>query len=220
MMKGLFLPIFFSFVGVSSSFTVPLTKTATKVATRATSLSSCKALKARQENQEVEGANRRNVISQISIFASASLISLVPTSVWASGGATAGGVYLLSAKQRYNERVTAGIKDFLKLKSSMKSGDLSPTKEFFTTDDVGGWKDFSSAAYLLSNAFRRSSSTAPDSLPSVQKWKAFAANVNGMDKALKKKKSSEVSSLYDKALASLDDYLDAVELPSMMEMGQ
>ena len=34
---------------------------------------------------------------------------------YASGGATAGGAYLLSAKQRYNKRVLAGIKSFLTL---------------------------------------------------------------------------------------------------------
>ena len=34
---------------------------------------------------------------------------------YASGGATAGGAYLLSAKQRYNKRVLAGIKSFLNL---------------------------------------------------------------------------------------------------------
>lgn len=128
--------------------------------------------------------------------------------------------YRLSAKQRYNERVTAGISSFLKLKASVEAGDLKPTKDFLASEEVGGWKDLSSAGYLLSNAFRRSSTTAPDSLPSVQKWKIFAANITAMEKALSKKKSSEVPGLYGKALATLDDYLDAVELPSVMEMGK
>ena len=49
----------------------------------------------------------------------------------ASGGATAGGPYLLSAKQRYNERVIAGMKSFLSLSSSLESGNLAVVSNFF-----------------------------------------------------------------------------------------
>ena len=81
-----------------------------------------------------------------------SLAFLSSTPCYASGGATAGGAYLLSAKQRYNERVTAGCKTFLNL-----DGDVDKLNSFFSTADVGGWEDFSAAGYLLSNAFRTSS---------------------------------------------------------------
>jgi hypothetical protein len=138
----------------------------------------------------------------------------------ASGGATAGGVYLLSAKQRYNQRVTEGIKTFLALSSSLESGSLVETKDFFASEEQGGWKDSSAAGYLLSNAFRTSSTKPPDSLPSVKKWKAFAGELDNLQKALKKKDLKGVNKSYDAAEILLDAYLDAVELPPVIEMRQ
>lgn len=138
----------------------------------------------------------------------------------ASGGATAGGAYLLSAKQRYNARVTEAIKSFLMLSSSIEGGDLAETKAFFEKDEVGTWKDGSAAGYLLANAFRRSSTTPPDSLPSVKKWKAFAAEIEVMQKALKKKDVKGVKASYARAEPLLDAYLDGVELPPVIEMRQ
>jgi hypothetical protein len=138
----------------------------------------------------------------------------VPSASNASGGATAGGAYLLSAKQRYNDRVKAGIKGFLALGPSIASGDFDAIRPYFLQEDVGGWKDFATAAYLLANAFRRNSTAAPDSLPSVkvsnmdgsflmrapifvetsltsvssssclQKWKVVAAQVDALTKAI------------------------------------
>lgn len=139
----------------------------------------------------------------------------------ASGGATAGGAYLLSAKQRYNDRVTKGVTSYIALSSSLENSDLSAAKAFFNPDniDAGFWKDFSSAGYLLSNAFRRSSSTAPDSLPSVQKWKAFAASAGKVEKAvIKKKSASGAREEYETSLKLLDEYLAEVELPSALEL--
>jgi len=86
----------------------------------------------------------------------------------ASGGATAGGAYLLSAKQRYNERVKGGVRAFLGLRSALEGGDIDTVRTFFTKEEEGGWKDLSAAGYLLANAFRRNSTAAPDSLPSVK----------------------------------------------------
>ena len=83
---------------------------------------------------------------------------------FASGGATAGGAYLLSAKQRYNKRVVAGIKGFL----ALEEGSSESAVEYFATDAEGGWADASAAGYLLANAFRTSSPKPPDSLPSVK----------------------------------------------------
>eukprot|EP00543_Licmophora_paradoxa_P004922 CAMPEP_0202441978 /NCGR_PEP_ID=MMETSP1360-20130828/1493_1 /ASSEMBLY_ACC=CAM_ASM_000848 /TAXON_ID=515479 /ORGANISM="Licmophora paradoxa, Strain CCMP2313" /LENGTH=201 /DNA_ID=CAMNT_0049057201 /DNA_START=14 /DNA_END=619 /DNA_ORIENTATION=+ len=150
--------------------------------------------------------------------AAAGLAFLSPDAAVASGGATAGGAYLLSAKQRYNNRVKAGMKSFVGLGESLESGSLDATKAYFATDDEGGWKDSSSAGYLLANAFRRSSSTAPDSLPSVKKWKAFLGNVEAMMKALKKKDSKTVLASYKKALPALDEYLAEVDLPPALEL--
>lgn len=93
-------------------------------------------------------------------------INVPPAS--ASGGATAGGAYLLSAKQRYNDRVIKGVKGFLSLEASLKSGSVEEAKTYFAGDAVGTFGDISTAGYLLANAFRRSANQSPDSLPSVK----------------------------------------------------
>jgi hypothetical protein len=72
------------------------------------------------------------------------------------------------AKQRYNARVTSGAVGFLAIRPKMESGDIDSVRAFFSSEDVGSWKDFSAAGYLLANAFRRTSQQAPDTLPSVK----------------------------------------------------
>jgi hypothetical protein len=47
-----------------------------------------------------------------------------------------------------------------------------------------------------------------------QKWKAFASQVEGMTKALKKKDSAGALDAYRRAVAALDEYLEKVELSS------
>lgn len=117
-----------------------------------------------------EGSSRRSLMDTfaVSSFGLVSGFILGNRVAQASGGATAGGAYLLSAKQRYNTRVTRAMQGFLALESSLQEGSFDKTKEFLTSEEDGAWKDGSSAGYLLANAFRRSSSTAPDSLPSVK----------------------------------------------------
>ena len=107
--------------------------------------------------------------SFVEYSASLALIATVlPEQALASGGATAGGAYLLSAKQRYNDRVKAGVKAFLGIGGALESGNIDAVRSFFTQEDEGSWKDLSAAGYLLANAFRRNSTAAPDSLPSVK----------------------------------------------------
>lgn len=117
-----------------------------------------------------ESFSRRSLIDKftVSSFGLVSGFILGNRVAHASGGATAGGAYLLSAKQRYNARVTRAMQGFIALESSLQEGSFDKTKEFLTSEEDGAWKDGSSAGYLLANAFRRSSSTAPDSLPSVK----------------------------------------------------
>ena len=79
-----------------------------------------------------------------------------------SGGATAGGAYLLSAKQRYNERVKGSVKGLLSAAEALAAGNSEKATQYFSYEDAGSWKDLTSAGYLLSNAFRRSSTTPPD----------------------------------------------------------
>lgn len=145
-----------------------------------------------------------------------SLANLSSSPAHASGGATAGGVYLLSAKQRYNKRVLAGIKSFL----TLDARDLGQVNAFIESSAEGGWEDLSAAGYLLANAFRTSSNKAPDSLPSVKKWKAFAKQIELLKLSLSKKDAEKVFSAYTNASEKLDAYLDAVELPSGMELKQ
>jgi len=180
--------------------------------------------KKNHNNNEFDMTNRRTLFQNLSrksvaTMTSFGLINILTTQpVKASGGATAGGAYLLSAKQRYNQRVIDGVQTFLALSTSLENGTLDETKTFFMNEGQGGYKDFTAAGYLLSNAFRRNSSTPPDSLPSVKKFKAFAAELETMQKVLKKKDLKGVQSSYDKAQVLLDAYLDAVELPSTLEM--
>ena len=161
-------------------------------------------------------SSRRSFMEQAIVVATTAAI--VPERALASGGATAGGAYLLSAKQRYNDRVEAGVAGFLGLETVLSNGDIDSLRAYFTTEDKGGWKDFSAAGYLLANAFRRNSSTPPDSLPAVKKWKAFAAEVENMTKALKKKDTKSATTIFKGALGPLDAYLGEVELPPAAEI--
>jgi len=135
----------------------------------------------------------------------------------ASGGATAGGAYLLSAKQRYNERVIEGVHQFLSLESSLQKGSVAEATVFFEGDEKGTWKDTKAAGYLLANAFRRSSSTAPDKLPSVKAWKKFAAGVEAIQKPVSKKKAKLSLEAFLKAKEFLEPYLEEVDLTSALE---
>lgn len=163
--------------------------------------------------------SRRDIFQSSSCaIALSTLLLMTPTAANASGGATAGGAYLRSAKQRYNDRVNDGAKAYISLgKSLLKDSDLGPSKIFLTDEDQ--WKDFASAGYLLANAFRSSSSTSPDALPSVKKWKAFSSKVESFEKAVKKKSLSTAQKEYEAGLELLDPYLEAISLPSVLEIG-
>ena len=120
--------------------------------------------------QDEDLDSRRSFIRRVSLCPIAALpamTSMAPITQ-ASGGATAGGAYLLSAKKRYYERVKASVSGLLQAADGLKAGDSKVAKEYFSNEADGGWKDLTAAGYLLSNAFRRSSSTAPDSLPAVK----------------------------------------------------
>lgn len=163
---------------------------------------------------------RRSFISAISLFPVIGLPTLaaIPTPAQASGGATAGGAYLLSAKKRYYERVKASVTGLLKAYDELKNGDSKVAKEYFSSEDDGSWKDLTAAGYLLSNAFRRSSSTAPDSLPAVKKYKAFAKEVENFQKALKKKGAAAALDAFPSVEVALEDWLSEIELPPSREL--
>jgi hypothetical protein len=112
------------------------------------------------------GSSRRHILEGAAFVAGGLLLG--SQAAVASGGATAGGAYLLSAKQRYNDRVKTALKGFVGLQKFVESGSMDDVKSYFVSEEVGAWADGSSAGYLLANAFRRNSSAAPDTLPSVK----------------------------------------------------
>ena len=114
---------------------------------------------------------RRSFLGNLALSIPMATLPMLTTSVTsanASGGATAGGAYLLSAKQRYNERVKASVQGLLQAADALKAEDSKPAKQYFDSEEGGGWKDLTAAGYLLSNAFRRNSTASPDSLPAVK----------------------------------------------------
>ena len=120
----------------------------------------------------------------------------------ASGGATAGGAYLLRAKERYNARVAEGAKAY------KKSTDLAA---LFAEKD-GALDDLEAAGFLLANAFRINSTQNPDKIVQVQKFKAFKKDADACAALLKKKKKTDAAAAYDASLVSLDAYLSSVGL--------
>jgi hypothetical protein len=60
------------------------------------------------------------------------------------------------------------VKRLLLVGEALAAGSSKEAKEYFSGDETGTWKDMTAAGYLLSNAFRRSSTTPPDNLPAVK----------------------------------------------------
>ena len=65
-------------------------------------------------------------------------------------------------------RVMKGVEGFAGLKVALEGGDIDVVRAFFAKEEEGSWKDLSIAGYLLANAFRRNSSSAPDTIPAVK----------------------------------------------------
>ena len=122
----------------------------------------------KDETETFVQASRRSFCEHLVLVPIVSAWAMSVESANASGGATAGGAYLLSAKQRYNERVKASVKGLLEVGAGLKAGSIKEAEVYFASEEAGSWKDLTAAGYLLSNAFRRSSTTSPDSLPAVQ----------------------------------------------------
>lgn len=169
-------------------------------------------------NHRVQQDNKVSRRSFVALIPAVAGLSIATDSANASGGATAGGAYLLSAKQRYNERVKNSVQALLSVCESLSAGDSKPAKVYFTNEDAGSYKDLTAAGYLLSNAFRRNSSSAPDSLPAVKKYKAFAKEVEELQKVLKKKGAGAASEKLPVVLDALDLWLAEIELPPAKEL--
>ena len=98
--------------------------------------------------QQIGGAlsaSRRDfveVLTQSAVAGALASVGAAPAE--ASGGATAGGAYLLSAKQRYNERVKEGVKGYLGIQAAIEAGNIDAIRVYFTGEDTGSWKDLTS----------------------------------------------------------------------------
>lgn len=136
-----------------------------------------------------------SVAAAVSAFANVAAVD-------ASGGATAGGAYLLRAKERYNARVLAGAKAY---KGAADIGALFAEKD-------GALDDLEAAGFLLANAFRINSTQNPDKIVQVQKFKAFKKDADACAAFLKKKKKADAKAAYDASLVTLDVYLKGVGL--------
>mmetsp|Transcript_32041 Transcript_32041/g.84409 ORF Transcript_32041/g.84409 Transcript_32041/m.84409 type:complete len:209 (+) Transcript_32041:125-751(+) len=155
------------------------------------------------------GVDHDNVVvgRRAAIGAAIGVLGIVNAEVAsASGGATAGGAYLIRAKQRYNDRVVAGAAAFMAL------GTINPKDPFFLGEKEGPAADFLTAAFLLANSFRSNSTTAPDNLPTVKAFKAFKAEYEAMLKSAGKKNAPDTADHYAKAKDLLQAYLVKVEL--------
>ena len=149
-------------------------------------------------------STRRSFVAAASLFSASSFAQVAR----ASGGATAGGAYLLRAKTRYAARVTKGAQDYLAIDPSV--GAKAP---FFAGGKDSPAEDFLAAAYLLANAFRANSTTAPDALPTVKKYKAFLKEYEQFLKLSGKKGGAEAATeSYTKSKDLLKTFLASVEL--------
>jgi glutathione S-transferase len=157
-----------------------------------------------------ETASRRSMLS--ATIASGAAIAFAPAATFASGGATAGGAYLLRAKQRYSARVSKGAEAYMGLGDAVAGGKLAAAP-FFAGDKNSPAEDFLGASFLLANAFRINSTTSPDSLPTVKKFKAFMKEYETTLALAKKKNNADAAvASYNGSVDLLKVYLTSVEL--------
>ena len=103
-----------------------------------------------------------------------------------------------------------GAAAYLTLGNAAADGSLAKNS-FFEGGKDSQAEDFLAAAYLLANAFRSNSTSSPDSLPTVKKFKAFMKEYEMTLAASKKKKDASES--YAKSVELLKVFLDSVETP-------
>jgi len=174
------------------------------------------------DNQCENSQTRRSFLDKAVIFQCGVVLTALTTKpklAHSSGGATAGGAYLLSAKRRYYDRVKSSVSGLIRVDDGLKNGDSTIAKDFFSSETDGSWKDLTAAGYLLSNAFRRSASTSPDSLPAVKKYKAFVKEVDNFQKVLKKKGAAAATEVFSNNVeVALDVWLSEIQLPAAREL--
>ena len=188
---------------ITASALIAQRSPATTAGSPATTAATDDALVALRRAMAQKPAVSRKSFGAASVAAAVSAFANV-AAVDASGGATAGGAYLLRAKERYNARGLAGAKAY---KSSSDLGALFAEKD-------GALDDLEAAGFLLANAFRINSTQNPDKIVQVQKFKAFKKDADACAAFLKKKKKkkADAAAAYDASLVTLDVYLKGVGL--------
>ena len=161
-------------------------------------------------------APQREVVGRREVLAGAAAIAWAPTAVFASGGATAGKTTSIPrAKVRYYGRMAQVLYAYQILGAAINSGDAAAIKAakktFWADVEDGPANEMKAAGYLLAVAFKIDSKIPPDKIQAVKDWKKMMGDVD----KLKGASAKEAPKAYATATASVNAYLDAVELPAL-----
>jgi len=160
----------------------------------------------------IKESNRRHVL-----LAGAAALPVLgsPFSAVASGGATAGKTTSIPrAKLRYYDRISAAVGQFTALGGALgESGTLKQAYgAFFSEADYSPYQELKGAGFLLAVAFKLDSKIPPDRLQTVKDYKVLMKDLDALKAA---RKPDAALAAYAKAKASMDVYLDGVQLPPL-----
>jgi hypothetical protein len=145
-------------------------------------------------------------------------IALSPLPAAASGGATAGKTTSIPrAKVRYYGRITEVIIAYNALGAAIKSGEGIKTeaaKFFNEKDDESPSAELNTAGYLLSVAFKIDGKIPPERIQQAKDHKKLMKDMKSLASA-SKEGASKAASAYETASASMDVWLEGVELPAL-----
>jgi len=145
--------------------------------------------------------------------------ALVPTTAWASGGATSGKTTSIPrAKLRYYDRITAVVARFQSMEAQIAKGEskmavASFFGQVYETQDGSmstAFDELKTAGFLLAVAFKIDSKIPPDKIQQVKDYKAL---MKEMDKL--KSSGKDASASYVSTKAAMGVFLEGVELPPL-----
>ena len=85
--------------------------------------------------------------------------------------------------------------------------------DFWSDSEEAPAAELKSAGYLLAVAFKFDSKIPPDKIPAVKSYKKMMKDLDKLESAMSSGKASEATKAYATSKASLEAYLEAVELP-------
>ena len=153
------------------------------------------------------------------MFAATAMVT-APAAVSASGGATAGKTTSIPrAKVRYYGRISQVLFAYGAVEAAIKSGEAAQIKTakkaFFSEADDSPSSELKSAGYLLAVAFKIDSKIPPDKIPAVKDYKSMMSGVESLKKAMGSGKADEAAKALTASRATVNAYLEAVELPPL-----